>query len=195
MVERSIIEELLDEFRFDDVESLIEQGSDDPDPQLRNEIARRRADAEDRARDLVSRVVELGESQRLEEVVELARRPATAPLLALAPDTSRRRAELYLREAERWARRRTEINARRLREARRALDGLDLELARGLMRRIDGRFLSRDQRDERDRLLLDISARAMELQSVAETGRQLLDEKGPHRRNRTERAWWRRWLS
>lgn len=194
MVDRSVIEEMLDELRFDDAESLIEEAGDDPNPELRTEIARRRADAEHRAKDLVGRMVELGESRHLEDIAELASQPGIGALLALVPETSRRRAELYVREAERWAARQTEINMRRLGEARRALDGLDLELARGLMRRIDGRFLAPDQRDERDRLLLDIAARAMEVESVAEKGRQLIDETTPRGGNQRRRSWWRRWL-
>jgi hypothetical protein len=192
MVERSVIEKMLDEFRFDDAESLLEREDDDPDPELRNEIDRRRAAAGHRARDLVSRVVELGESRRLGEVVELARQPTIRPLLALVPDASRERAELYLREAERWVERREEINSRRLGEARRALDGLDLELARGLMRRIDSRFLSREQRDERDRLLLDITARAMEVESLTAMGRDLVEDRRSQERKQRKLPWWRR---
>jgi hypothetical protein len=192
MVERSVIEKMLDEFRFDDAESLLEREDDDPDPELRNEIDRRRAAAGHRARDLVSRVVELGESRRLGEVVELARQPTIRPLLALVPDASRERAELYLREAERWAERREEINSRRLGEARRALDGLDLELARGLMRRIDSRFLSREQTDERDRLLLDITARAMEVESLTAMGRDLVEDRRSQERKQRKLPWWRR---
>jgi hypothetical protein len=192
MVERSVIEKMLDEFRFDDAESLLEREDDDPDPELRNEIDRRRAAAGHRARDLVSRVVELGESRRLGEVVELARQPTIRPLLALVPDASRERAELYLREAERWAERREETNSRRLGEARRALDGLDLELARGLMRRIDSRFLSREQRDERDRLLLDITARAMEVESLTAMGRDLVEDRRSQERKQRKLPWWRR---
>jgi hypothetical protein len=195
MVERSVIEKMLDEFRFDDAENLIEREDDDPDPELRSEIGRRRAAAEHRARDLVTRVVELGESRRLAEVVELARQSTIRPLLALVPDASRERAELYLREAERWAERRGEINSRRLGEARRALDGLDLELARGLMRRIDSRFLSRELRDERDQLLLDISARAMEMESLTAMGRDLVEDRRSQEGNQRKPPWWRRRFS
>lgn len=192
MVERSVIQELLDEFRFDDAESLVEQEGEHPDPELGREIARQRAEAEHRAKDLVSRVVELGESRRLDEVVELARRPTIGALLALAPETSRKRAELYLREAERWAERRTEINTRRLGEARRALEGLDLELARGLMRRIDDRFLSRDQSDERDQLLLDISARAIEVETLNAMGDLFVDDNRSRKESHRQLPWWRR---
>jgi hypothetical protein len=192
MVERSVIGEMLDEFRFDDVVSLIEQASDDPDPELLREIARRRAYAENRAKELVSRVIELGETDRFGEIIELAKEAATRPLLALTPASSRKRAELYVREAERWSLRRGEINARRLEDARRALEGLDLELARGLMRRIDDRFLSDGQEEERDRLLLDLAARTMEMESITETGRRLADEIEPQQSRRRRRRWRRR---
>jgi len=192
MVEPSVIRELLEEMRFDEAAGLIEKSSHDPDDELRREIARRRDEAEDRAKDLARHIVELGEERNLDEIVDLARDATTAPLLALTPDTSRKRAELYLREAERWAIRRAQIGARRLNEARRALDGLDLELARGLMKRIDGRFLSDEQKIERDQLLLDISARAMEVESLTAMGRRLVDETRPQERKQRKPPWWRR---
>ena len=191
MVERSVIGEMLDEFRFDDAVNLIERESDDPDPELLREIDRRRAEAENRAKKLVSQIIELGETQRFGEIVELAEEPATRALLALTSASPRKRAELYLREAERWAARRTEINARRLGEARRALEGLDLDLAKGLMRRIDGRFLSDEQEEVRDRLLLDLAARTMEMESLTERGRQLAEEIEP-RESRGRQGRWRR---
>lgn len=192
MVEPSVIRELLEEMRFDEAAGLIEQSSHDPDDELRREIARRRDEAEDRGRDLARHIVELGEERNLDEIVDLGRDATTAPLLALAPDTSRKRAELYLRESERWANRRAQISARRLGEARRALDGLDLELARGLMKRIDGRFLSDEQMIERDQLLLDISARAMEVESLTAMGRRLADETGSRERKQKKPPWWQR---
>lgn len=191
MVERSVIGEMLDEFRFDDAVNLIEQESDDPDPELLREIARRRTDAENRATQLVSRVIELGETQHFGEIVELAEEPATRALIALTSASPRKRAEQYLREAERWAARKAETNARRLGEARRALEGLDLDLAKGLMRRIDGRFLSDEQAEERDRLLLDLAGRSMEMESLTEKGRRLADEIEP-KRDRRRRGRWRR---
>jgi hypothetical protein len=75
-------------------------------------------------------------------------------------------------------------------EARRALDGLDLELARGLMNKIDGRFLSEDEAQERDQLLIDIAARTMEFESISETGDRLLQRT----EETEERPWWRRWF-
>jgi hypothetical protein len=192
MVEPSVIQEMLDELRFDEAEELVKRSGPGDDDGFLSEISKRREDAENRARDVARLIIELGEKQKLAEVSELANEPSTAPLLAIAPDTSRERAQLYLREAQRWAEARERVNARRLGEARRALDGLDLELARGLMRRIDGRFLNSGLEEERDRLLLDISARAMDVESLEETGRRLTEGARPRRRNQRKARWWRR---
>lgn len=188
MVEPAAIYELLDEFRFDEVDKLME--AQDLDPGLRDEITRRRADAEERAMTVCRQIIELGDERRLEEVAGLAADPSTRQLLRLVADASRKRAELYLREAGRWVEKRKETNTRRLTEARRALDGLDLELARGLMNRIDGRFLTRDQEEERDQLLLDIAARTMEMESLSDSGNRMI-ENDPQ--PGTRKPWWRRW--
>jgi hypothetical protein len=74
-----------------------------------------------------------------------------------------------------------DLNARRLGESRRALEGLDFELAAGLMRKVDGRFLSAERREERDDLLLEMSARTMEIESL-EPVRD--EKKRPHRDGR-----------
>ncbi len=75
------------------------------------------------------------------------------------------------------------------------MDGLDLELARGLMNRVDSRFLSDEQKEERDQLLLDISARTMELESLDENGDELIEKREPRQQRNSGRPWWRRWLS
>ncbi|HZD23841.1 MAG TPA: hypothetical protein VE569_10635 [Acidimicrobiia bacterium] len=143
----------------------------------------------ERARQLGERIVRLGHERCQVELVELAGDPSTRRLLGLLPDSERSRAEIHLKSAERWEQSKRETNTRRLDEARRALDGLDLELARGLTRKIDGRYLSDEQLREHDQLLLDISARAMEMESLSETGRELIEETEPKRQ-----PWWRRWF-
>jgi len=192
MVEPSVIREMLDELRFGEAENLVGDSDSVSDQELRAEIARRRDEAEKRAAELAGQIIELGENESLEEVLELAKDPALDQLLSLVAESSHKRAALYLREAKRWAERRVEVNVRRLGEARRALDGLDLDLARGLMRRIDGRFLSDDHQEERDQLLLDISARAMEVESLEEKGRRMIDENPPRGGRRDGKGWWRR---
>lgn len=193
MVERVVIDEMLDAYRFERAEELIAQTDPAYVQELRDEIARRRVTAEEEARALYKRIIELGEESRRAELVEVANGSSTEALLGFLPEASRKRAELHLRDAMRWKRRRLEINARRLGEAKRALDGLDLELARGLMNRIDGRFLTEELADERDQLLLDISARRMEVEALEETGRRLMADSKPRPGDRKP-PWWRRWL-
>jgi hypothetical protein len=149
-----------------------------------------RPEAEELARSLHERITKLGQERDTEAILDLMEDPANRNLLQYGPESSRRRAEAYVREAGRWEERKREINVRRLGEARRALDGLDLELAGGLMNRIDGRFLTEEQEEERDQLLLDIAARKMEMESLSETGDRLVEET----ETSDQRPWWRRWL-
>lgn len=186
---------MLDELRFDEAEELAERGEREADAELLDQIAERREAAEERARTLAERIIELGDEREFKEIVDLAHDPDTRPLIDLLPDTYRKRPDLYLREAIRWEQKRREISTRRLAEARKALDGLDLELARGLMNRVDSRFLTEEQKEERDQLLLDISARTMELESLDENGDELIEKREPRQQRSSRRPWWRRWLS
>jgi hypothetical protein len=149
-----------------------------------------RPDSGDDARSLHERITRLGHDRDLEAILQLVEHREIRRLLESGPESSRARAEAYVKEAERWAQRKRETNVRRMAEARRALDGLDLELARGLMSKIDGRFLSEEEAEERDELLLDIAARTMEFESLSETGDRLLEQA----EESEERPWWRRWL-
>lgn len=189
MADERDIDELLDGLLFDQVEELIDQADPEAKNELRDRLTQRRQEAEERARALFDEISGLRSSSQRAELVEIALDPLTRRLLALLPDTPRRHAEMRLEEAELWAANRRKTNERRLEEARRALSGLDLELARGLMKRIDGRFLTDEQEAERDQLLLDISARTIELESLSEEGNELIEE------DEDDEPWWRRWRS
>jgi len=193
MVERVVIDEMLAAYRFDEAEELIARAQPGADAELRDLITQRRAEAEKAAHALYERIVELAGDSQHPELAGIAHDPGTYPLLGLIAEATRHKAERHLREAQRWEVRRVEINARRLGEARRALAGLDLELARGLMKRIDGRFLTDELAEERDQLLLDISARTMELEGVEEGGRRMMGEGRPRSQHR-DRRWWHRWF-
>lgn len=195
MVDPSAVHQMLNELRFDEAEELVEEGDRDADSGLLDEIAQRREAAEERARAIAERIIELGDEREFQQIVDLAHDPDTRPLIDLLPDTYRKRPDLYLREAIRWEQKRKETSTRRLAEARKALDGLDLELARGLMNRVDSRFLTDEQKEERDRLLLDISARTIELESLDESGDELIEKQEPRQQKRSGRPWWRRWFS
>lgn len=183
MADRDAIRQLLDDLRFDEAM----KAADDDDPASQAEVSERRAAAEDEARALVERIGSLSSERRLLDVAGLADDDRARALIALLPGSDRRQAEMQLDEAVRWKAYKRRTSVRHLAEARTALDRLDVELARGLVNKVDGRFLSEDQLEERDRLLLDISARSMELESIEAAGRDLIDDDDP------EKSWWRRW--
>jgi hypothetical protein len=184
MADRDAIRALLDDLHFDEANEAV-----DDDPALRAEVSERRTAAEDEARVLTARVSELSAEGRLVDLAGIAEDDRSRALLALLPGSDRRQAEMHLDEAARWKAFKQKTSVRHLAEARTALDRLDLGLARGLVNKVDGRFLTDEQLEERDQLLLDISARSMELESMEAAGRELIDESGDH-----DTSWWRRWF-
>lgn len=197
MVDRSVFERALDDLRFDEAEEMIGSIEGTAARALHAEMTQRRVEAESRAQERYRQIVQLGRERRHSELLHLAQDPSTRPLLRLLSPSYAERAELHLRAAERWESTQRETSLRRLVEARKALDGLDLELARGLAKRVDQRFLTDEEAQELDQLLLDISARSIEVETLDDTGRRLLDEaeteSGDDSTNRTS-SWWRRWL-
>lgn len=185
MADRDAIRQLLDDLRFEEAM----QAADGTDSALRAEISERRGAAEAEARALVDRVDDLSARGRLVDLAGIAEEDRSRVLLALLPGSDRRQAEMRLDEAVRWKAYKRRTSVRHLAEARNALDRLDVGLARGLVNKVDGRFLSDEQLEERDRLLLDISARSIELESMEAAGRELIDESGD-----PDRSWWRRWF-
>lgn len=139
------------------------------------------------AHELYRRLTDAVEGGRQAEVVVMRNDPDTARLLELLSDTQQDRAALYFRNATRWEESQRETALRRLSDAGKALGGLDLELARGLLARVDNTYLRSDEIAHKDSLLLDVSARSMELESLESESRRLIAEAEPKKRR-----WWRR---
>lgn len=133
-------------------------------------------------------IVNLAREHDYRRLLELAIDPAIDGMLDELPEDTRRRSRLHLRRAVRWSEQQYEVNRRRMGEARRALDGLDLELARGVLARIDEEFLSEADVERRDALLLEVSARQVEFEDLDE----LAAEVGRVRPPAQKRRWWRR---
>lgn len=136
---------------------------------------------------LYQQIIDLGAERDYAALAELRLRPATPQLLTLLDDAARQRAELFLKQVERWEETQRETARRRLAEARKALEGLDLELARGLLTRVDNRLLDDEAREEKSRLLLELTARSMELEQLQAAAEQLRKEPRPARQ-----PWWKR---
>ena len=139
------------------------------------------------AQGLYRQLTDAIESGRQAEIVAIRDDPDTARLIELLSDTQRDRAALFFRNAARWEDSQRQTALRRLADAERALSGLDLQLARGLLARVDGRFLDTEEIARKDALLLDVSARTMELEQLENEGRRLISEAEPKKRR-----WWRR---
>lgn len=185
--DRGAFDRAVTAFRFDEAERLLEAAPPSDRDVLRETLRLGRSRAEEAAQELFRRVVDLGTRDDYAGVLAVSRKASTRPLLDLLSETARHRVEVYVKAAERWEATGLQKNRRRLDEARRAIEQFDLELARGLVALLDERFLDDETAETRDRILLDIEARAMEMDSFRQAERRLTGERRSDRR-----PWWRR---
>lgn len=188
--DREMFDRAITEFRLREAEAMAADADPAERPQLERLIQDRRSQAEESAQELYRAIVDMGTSNEHAGVLEACRRPRSEALLGFLPQTQRQRIDLYLRVAARWEDSQQKVNRRRLAEARRVLEGLDLELARGLVARVEDQYLDEESRSEKDRLVLDIEARAMELDSIQQSTRHLT---GGEEGGKQRQPWWRRW--
>lgn len=181
-------DQALAELRFGDAEALAERADEAERSRLHGVIAIERQRSLGMAQRTYQRIVTLGAADDHAGIHATAEDPATGPLLALLPEADRKRADIYLRAAARWAAAGTGKNRRRLAEAERAMREFDLDLARGLLALIDARFVDDEMAETRDRLLLDIEARDMELDSLRD-----MEQRFSPRSDPGSRRWWQRW--
>lgn len=182
-VTNDVLQSLLDDLRFGEAEAVATSDVE------RQRLLEARQAATERALTLQAEMVEAGREGDHRRVLDLANHPHTERLLPLLSPAARDRAELQLRLANRWVDERRATARRRLGEARRALDGLDFTLARGLLQKIDGDLLDDGGRAERDKMLLELSARSMEMEELASRASRIVAEARPPQ---PKRRWFRR---
>lgn len=173
-------------FRFDEAEALLPEFGDQSED-LAERLERERRRAEEAAQRLYQDIVRRGTADDLAGVAALVGRPDAAALLGMLSEADRQRVEIHLAVARRWVENRKKRNARRLAEAQAALDRFDLELAKGLIANLDEQHLDETGIEQRDRILLDIEARKVELAPLREAEREFKTEVADSRR-----PWWRR---
>ena len=179
-------EQALTELDFDDALAEAEEiEAATGEVGLTDRVRTEREHAEGSARSLHSRLTELARSHDYRSLLDIGNHRSTPQLLALLPDDTRNRSEVHLRGAERWAERQVDANRRRLDEVARAVDALDLEFATGVLRRLDEGFLDEVMRERRNQLLLDITARTIELEELQASASRVVAEERPPR-------WWQR---
>ena len=173
-------------FRFDEAEALLPEFGDQSED-LADRLERERRRAEEAAQRLYQDIVRRGTADDLAGVAALVGRPDAAALLGMLSEADRQRVEIHLAVARRWVENRKKRNARRLAEAQAALDRFDLELAKGLIANLDEQHLDETGIEQRDRILLDIEARKVELAPLREAERDFKTDVADSRR-----PWWRR---
>ena len=108
----------------------------------------------------------------------------TATLLGLLPEEATRTANVHLRGARIWRDQQNEKARHRLDAAKKALDGLDISMAKGLLARVDSSILGEAEQAWFDELLLATEARATELEAIQIGVPSSPPDKKPKRRRR-----------
>lgn len=120
----------------------------------------------EQARSLASEIARLARSHDNKALLRVAAEPETEELLAALPDRESRQSKVHLKSAAIW---RTKLNRKalgKLDAAKKALDELDLVLAKGILRKIDAEILDDTSLNRYDELLLAVEARAMEIDEI-----------------------------
>ena len=123
-------------------------------------------ETEQRARLLVDQIVRDALAHDHMALLAIDADPDTPMLLGLLPATATRAARLHLDGALIWRDQQNQKARDRFDAIKTALDGLDISLAKGLLRRIDSSFLGDLELARFDELLLAVEARATELESI-----------------------------
>ena len=188
MFDQAEFQSAIEGFEFQHAERLLEDAPPEVGAEMALLLESTRKAALDSAHALRSRIVDLGQGERYLALMEIAADPATVHLLDLLPGPARQRSDIYLRETAHWVGKQRSANRRRLTDAREALDALDVELAKAILGRIDSQFFDNAGSDERDRLILEMESRAMELDELSGTAEQVIAAEKPARRRRWNRG-------
>ena len=118
------------------------------------------------ARQLVDRVLQAARAHDHKALLAIDADPDTARLLDLLPESATHDANLHIRAAHTWRRKKNQKAIVKLDAAQTALDGLDVVLGKGLLRKIDSSILDETEVARLDALLLAAEARAIELEDI-----------------------------
>lgn len=138
------------------------------------------------AKALVEDINRLSRAYDNKALLKLDDDPSTAETLATLTEREARGAEVHLEAARIWKAKQNERAVRKLDSAENEINELDMELARGILRKIDYEVLDQGNLDRYNNLLLELEARALELEEI-EAG---LPELPPGKE--TPKKWWRR---
>lgn len=138
-----------------------------------------------RAKDRAGEIARLARAHDNKGLLQLDSDPETEQLLGVLTPRLAGPAEAHLRAARAWRARMDRKAQDKLDAASKALDELDLVLARGIIRKLDVEVLDDSTIARYDQLVLAIEARTMELDEIQS---RLPDEPPPEQ----GRRFWRR---
>ncbi len=121
---------------------------------------------EQRARQVVDQIMRDARANDHKALLAIDADPETAALLDLLPETAADDAKSHLHWARAWRARQSKKAQGKLDAIQTALDGLDISLAKGLLRKIDSSVLGDEELARFDELLLATEARALELEDI-----------------------------
>ena len=121
---------------------------------------------EQQARQLVGQILRDARAHNHKALLAIDADPDTERLLGLLPESATHDANLHIRAAHTWRRKKNQKAIVKLDAAQTALDGLDVVLAKGLLRKIDSSILDEAEIARFDELLLAAEARAIELEDI-----------------------------
>lgn len=121
---------------------------------------------ERQAQQLVDQIMRNARADNQLALLEIDADPETSVLLDLLPDRTTRGPETHLEGARIWRRQQNKKALSKFDAAQAALDGLDVPLAKGILRKIDSRILGETELARFDELLLATEARAAELEQI-----------------------------
>jgi hypothetical protein len=118
------------------------------------------------AKELVGRIQEAALDDDFKALLTIDADPSSKALLDRLPAEQTVQARVHLRNARIWKGRQNEKAKSKLDAAESAIDGLDLQLARGILRKLDPGVLADIELERYDGLLLEVEARAMEIEDI-----------------------------
>jgi hypothetical protein len=123
-------------------------------------------DATQQARDLKGEIAQHARAHDNKSLLTIALDPETERTLAVLPQRELRQAEVHLESARIWQVTQNEKAKRKLDAASKAIDGLDISLARGVLRKIDAGVIDEPELVRYDELVLAVESRAVELEEI-----------------------------
>ena len=139
------------------------------------------------ARQVLDTIVKHARADEYKALLEIDADERTPGLLSLLSEKESRRAEVHLNGARTWRHTVNNKAKSKLDSAQKALDHFDLQMSRGILRKLDWEVLYPAELDRYNELMLAVEARTWEQEQIESQVEDLKPEDG----DRKPRRFWR----